>query len=382
MVRHIAPKGFSSTVQSEFYNDLITSNNKTTRRKREKVKGVFAIGFLAIVTLFTIDSSSPKASITSSIPANELFPLSDRSLQEMEKYKQEYAHERPLSSKTTMLLGIFSTNDDEKYVHRRTYIRETYLNTGDPRICKLSEYIHQREYNMHPICQVPYTFIIAAGGKHRPYDHDDKEPITITPKKSKRINDEDDCTYLNIRESMEDGKSATYFKFGAEIASKYGIDYITKLDDDTIPSPTMLMDFIEDELPPSPFNRRIFGGRVWTTKANIYYGAGAFYFLSADLAHHISHNLSAKDRKSLSHFPKTEDADMGKFLFTHDRPLKFVNLSAHQFWEHDFKTEEAFRTRWSEILDPNRKEPRLPRRAKSVPWKHLCPNDILNPDGL
>ena len=89
MVRHIAPKGFSSTVQSEFYNDLITSNNKTShQRKKEKIKGVLAIGLLTIVTLFTIDSSAHKVSVTSSIPINDLFPLSDRSLQEMEKYKQ------------------------------------------------------------------------------------------------------------------------------------------------------------------------------------------------------------------------------------------------------------------------------------------------------
>ena len=377
MVRHIAPKGLSS----EIYNDLITSNNKSHKRKRQKIKGVFVVlGLLTIGTLFTIDSSSHKESVTSSIQMNDLFPLSDRSLQEMEKYQKEFVHERPLSSKTTMLLGIFSTNVEDKYIKRRDYIRDTYLNKGDPRICKLSEYIRQLEFNMHPICQVPYTFIIAAGGKHRPYDHDDHEPITISLKESKRVNDEDDCTYLNIRESMEDGKSATYFKFGAELSQKYNIDYITKLDDDTIPSSTMLMDFIEDELPPFPFNRRIFGGRVWTTKANVYYGAGAFYFLSADLAHHVSHKLSAKDRKLLSHEPKTEDADMGKFLFTHDRPLKFVNLSAHQFWEHDFKSEEGFRSTWEEIADESRGK--LPKRAKSVPWKHVCPNIILNPDGL
>ena len=179
MVRHIAPKGLSS----EIYNDLITSNNKSHKRKRQKIKGVFVVlGLLTIVTLFTIDNSSLKASVTSSIQMNDLFPLSDRSLQE--KYQKEFVHENPLSTKTTMLLGIFSTNVEDKYIKRRDYIRDTYLNTGDPRICKLSEYIRQLEFNMHPICQVPYTFIIAAGGKHRPYDHDDHEPITISPKRA------------------------------------------------------------------------------------------------------------------------------------------------------------------------------------------------------
>jgi len=50
------------------------------------------------------------------------------------------------------------------------------MSIGNPRICKLSEYIRQVEDNpLSDICQVPYTFIIAAGGSDRPYGHDDSE---------------------------------------------------------------------------------------------------------------------------------------------------------------------------------------------------------------
>jgi hypothetical protein len=43
---------------------------------------------------------------------------------------------------------------------------------------------------------------------------------------------EEDCTYLSIRENMEDGKSPTFMKMAALVAKEYGLDYIAKTDDD------------------------------------------------------------------------------------------------------------------------------------------------------
>ena len=207
MGRHIAPDRLRD-VSSRFYNNLAISNVRGGGSK-QKTPAILTLGFLAVTCLLNAigTSTSSRGSFTA-LPIG-YYPISDRALKELNEYKEEYSHERPLSSKTTMLLGIFSTNGDEKYIHRRDYIRDTYLNTGDPRICKLSEYIQQLDKNNDSVCQVPYTFVIAAGGKYRPYDHDDKQPLSIIPKESERVNDEDDCTYLNIRESMEDGKSAS-----------------------------------------------------------------------------------------------------------------------------------------------------------------------------
>jgi hypothetical protein len=275
----------------------------------------------------------------------------------------------PLDSKakkTVFLLGIFSSNSNEEYIHRRTYIRDTYLSVSDPRICKLSEYINQVETNPYKtVCQVPYAFIIAAGDSDRPYDHDDNAPLTISP--HYKENDEDDCVYLNIRESMEDGKSSSFFKFGADIADKYNIDYITKLDDDTLVSTELLMNFIAYELPPAPYNRRIFGGRSWfSNEGNVYYGAGQFYFMSSDLAYYVGNKLSAEDRRMLSHSRKTEDADMGKFVFSNDRPIKFIDLVRHKFWMHGgTKSEEDFRSKWENNMS------RLPSEGK-FSWLTYC----------
>lgn len=370
MGRHIVPERLlNNHVLSEFYKRGTTIQNK----KIIRILALLSVGIAATFAALFNDLSSFQESLES-LPI-EYFPIPDRTLKEMQKYEKEYQNEEPLSAslnkKTTMLLGIFSTNANDKYIKRRNYIRETYLNTKDPRICKLDEYIRQVELNMHPVCQVPYTFIIAAGGRKRPFDHDDNEPLTIIPKK--RINDQDDCTYLNIRENMEDGKTATFFKFGAEMSKLYNIDYINKLDDDTIVSPKLLFEFMDDELPPFPYNRRIFGGRAWGSRTGqVYYGAGQYYFLSSDLADFVSNTLSAKDRYALSHSKrKTEDADMGKFLWTHNRPLKFIDLSLHRFWEHGQKSEEDFKKEWDEIMDLNRDEPRLPAR-EGVPWERWC----------
>ena len=348
----------------------VRASSRCHERKRTKIGLSLALSFLVFVAVV----NTPWSNETRNPLRIQHFPLSDRDLGEIEKNAKEFEKEAPLglgSLKTTFLLGIFSTNASEKYINRRTYIRETYLTVSDPRICKLNEYIRQIEENgpHNTVCQIPYAFIIAAGGNDRPYDHDDDAPLTVKP--WKKVNDEDDCVYLNIRESMEDGKSPSYFKFGADVARKYHIDYITKLDDDTLISPDSLMNFIEDELPPAPYNRRIYGGRSWSTRSGaVFYGAGQFYFMSSDLAHYVGNVLSAEDRKSLSHSKKTEDADMGRFVFSHPQPIKFMDLVMYKFWIHDSATkiEEDFRTKWKDHGMDNF----LARER--VPWSFYCSN--------
>jgi len=66
----------------------------------------------------------------------------------------------------------------------------------------------------------------------------------------------------------------------------------------------------------------------------IMYGAGQLYFMSTDVAHYVGHTLTAEDRKNMSHDRKTEDADMGVFVFSNPRPIKFMNLALNQWWIH------------------------------------------------
>ncbi len=280
---------------------------------------------------------------------------------------------------TTMLLAIFTRSST--YMDRKEYVRDTYIRGAletDFRFCKLDDYI--RQTNEMAIedrpCQVPYTFVIGAGGRHKPYDHDgdvDKTPLTLQTNRDGTIDPEGDCTYLNIQENMNFGKSPTYFKYGAHLAMEYAIDYIAKLDDDTMISIDLLLDFINDELPPAPYNKRIYGGAARMSRMQSHmYAAGEFYFMSSDLADYVTNILSAEDRRELMIKRRIEDLDMATFIYSHPMPIKFMNLYPRMFWHHPCKSEKCFRTFWENQM------PSLGTIERPlVPWTHYC-KTILN----
>ncbi len=270
---------------------------------------------------------------------------------------------------TTFLLGIFSMTG-EKQAAQRDLIRKTYLDIGDHRICKLEEYIRQAEETPNQrVCQVPYTFVIGGGGSNRPYDHDDDAPLTLDSDQYGKTEAEGDVTYLNIQENMEDGKSPTYMKFAAEIAKEYGIDYISKIDDDSVLSPDLLFQFINDDLPIAPYNRRMYGGSpVPSWGHNHVYVSGQFYFVSADLAHYVGNELTPADRKKMMHARPTEDCDMGSFIYSNPNPIKLVNMNTGKVWDHPKKTLEEFAESWNVDL-----ENVLPAYADVLPFSFFCP---------
>ena len=165
-----------------------------------------------------------------------------------------------------------------------------------------------------------------------------------------------------------DGKSVSYFKAAAALSENYGIDYIAKTDSDSIFNLDFYFKFVEGELPPTPYNRRMYGGPSWGNyvKSSIY-AAGQYYFLSSDLAHYVSNMMTHEQRKSLMDKRPTEDMDMGSFVFSHPRPIKFVNLSPFMFWYHPLKSEEQWFRFWEKKID------NLPSRGSVLPYYHLCP---------
>jgi hypothetical protein len=69
----------------------------------------------------------------------------------------------------------------------------------------------------------------------------------------------------------------------------------------------------------------------------------------------------------MTHNRKTEDADMGVFVFSHPRPIKFINMAKGQIWRHqEMKKEEAFRKAWKTRMRV------LPLFSKALPWNHFC----------
>jgi len=196
---------------------------------------------------------------------------------------------------STFLLGVFSM-DSEKEAERRNLIRETMLGRDDDRVCSLKQYmdfITKNGYAAKQDCISPYAFIISAGGDDRPTEHGDDEPIVIDP--STIPNAEPDCIYLNIKENMENGKSVTYFKFGQSISDQFQIDYIGKTDSDSLIDMPTYLNFLMADLPPLPYNRRVYGGASWgNDKLSSFYAAGQFYFMSTDLAKYVSVTMSQK----------------------------------------------------------------------------------------
>jgi len=283
-----------------------------------------------------------------------------------EKVVEEYVNnEPPLDLATTYLLGIFSTNSKTELM-RREILRKTYLD--DDRMCSLTAYMKHSKLVKGSIvkkCTIPYAFIVAAN-EDRPTEHNDNEPLTIEPSDIEG-GAEPDVVYLNIKENMEDGKSVTYFKFGQSIAEEYGIDFIGKADSDTIISVDLLENFIRNDLPPKPHNRRMYGGVLWGhQKTNTLYAPGAFYFMSVDLAHYISVLISPETRKKLTNPIPCEDMDIGRFVFSHPRPIKFVNLSSYNIWIHSVKTEEQLMKAWEGKMW------QLPRNGGTMGLTAIC----------
>ena len=290
----------------------------------------------------------------------------------------------------TILLGIFSMSS-EKSLAKRNLIRQTYLQSGGEKVCSLREYKKQIKESASPTnikCQVVYSFIMGSGGGYGyPFHFDENEPLTLPS----ALNDEfeEDCTYLNIRENMNHGKSPTYFKYAASIADNYRLDYIAKIDDDTVMSIPLLLEFI-DSLPPWPHNIRIYGGlmvvahkrakevpKSSTTPAaaskeesmiSNLYAQGQFYYMSRDLAHYIGYEMPAEKWHQLN--IKIEDGTIGAYIATHPRPITLINHYLKVFWYHPAKELSKFKTAWGWVQDN-----KLPRdmHKESVVYGWFCP---------
>lgn len=293
--------------------------------------------------------------------------------------EEPYVLPEGIGSNTTFLMGIFSTRTD-KEAKRRQLIRDTYLTHGrDSRVCYLSLYM-QLPSEDRTKCNVVYTFVV--GGRDdadAPTEHvDDNERLTLERAKVVGVNDEEDVTYLNIRENMEDGKSDTWLKYGAHLSSKFGFDYVGKTDSDTYVNVDELIEFVVTELPQSPDNVHIYGGIPWANfhKSSLYM-AGQFYFVSSDLAQYVGYELTPTHRSNLrNEWRHTEDMDIGNFISNSPYPIKYVICSSHMFWHHPVKTDEE----WMEFSTKHSKIGRPAWRNPVMPWRGLA--KIWNKQGL
>jgi len=273
---------------------------------------------------------------------------------------------------TVFLLGIFSTLKDVEESEARQRIRDTYLSyKNDPRICSLKNYMMWKdaeaakvqtentgdEASSSSICKILYTFVIG-GNENTEESHyrlNEDRPITINAEDIEKA--EEDSVYLNIKENISHNKTLAWFKYASEIAESYGIDYISKLDSDTMVSIPHLMDYIITDLPPNPYAVRVYGGSLYnhhpSTKTGNLYAAGQFVFMSVDLADFVSSDdidraSIAQGYRSPAKAFEEEDVDVGTIVWSHPYPIKGIFMNQRIVWIHRLKTADEWMGLWEE----------------------------------
>jgi hypothetical protein len=172
-------------------------------------------------------------------------------------HRQAVAGAAVVNKPTTFLFGIFAMlNDtDHRQMTRRTMLGSDLPEAVRSRICSLSDYLENRANTN--ICQIIYTFVIGASKSSPPNYVDD--PIQLVVQNKTIEEGEKDLTLLNIRENMNEGKTPSWFHYANTLP---GIDYISKLDLDTLVSMPQLLNFVNHKLPHYTPSRptRVFGG--------------------------------------------------------------------------------------------------------------------------
>lgn len=321
---------------------------KAATRKRIRSLVRSSIALTLVFLLVSTSISSPKEKYSRHLK-------SDQSSEPMlDGQKKIYRFEETLAESNTILLGIFSMASI-KAAAKRDLIRQTYIKEGGRQVCSLKEYedmLASRSKDEIE-CRVIYTFVLGGGtyAKEPLWSPRSNEPISL-PQHKNWVEVEDDCTYLNIRENMNNGKSITYLAFASMVAEKLDIDYVAKIDDDTVTTIPLVIEKLND-LPPSPFNRRIYGG-LFTLKFSrmkyenhhleILYSQGQFYYMSKDLARFVGSEMPFENYYRLRF--AAEDAAIGSYILTHERPITIIDDFPSVFWRHPAKSVEDYKSWW------------------------------------
>jgi hypothetical protein len=279
-----------------------------------------------------------------------------------------------------ILLGIFSMNTEGDF-ERRKVIRDTYLSYYKSphhkhgaenltssflnRICSLND-LQTGTLETPEDCQLVYTFVVGAANSSNHSDAptqllDDSRPMLVD--RTLIPNSEDDVTYLNIRENMNEGKSLTWFKHASSnIAKELRFDFVSKVDTDTLLYPENILATIEQRLRYShktPRPNRVYGGvKVGLIWRGYRYMQGGFYFLSTELASFITSkecsNRSQIIAEDVTRFgQRTEDAEIGLLVASYPGRIQWLDFQVPGLaWFHHqiMKGEQGFDQNWENFL--------------------------------
>jgi hypothetical protein len=164
------------------------------------------------------------------------------------------------SGRLRILFGIF-TADFPGERRCRKHHKSLFKLWNAPRVCSIDDF-KTRPVAERNECQLIYAFVLGANPDAPPHLLDESRPYEVqrpikSTTKAKDIN-YPDTILLNIRENIEDGKSQTWFKYAAEIAKRYNLDYTAKCDTDSILLLHEFFMFAYINLPPAPYNQHIY----------------------------------------------------------------------------------------------------------------------------
>lgn len=185
-------------------------------------------------------------------------------------------------------------------------------------------------------------------------------------------------TYLDIVENMDFDKSPTWLGYASSIMQDMEIDYVAKLDTDTLPLLDLYFRFVSQELPSPAGSRRIMAGILADTvtffnhipqqhyrdRAHYmkqkfgsipphYYFRGEFYLLSKQLAKDAYETYVTNFPEFPNWTRRHEDQIVSALVFTSQGPVTTVLLAKSEaFWKHPVKlgVEQISKLLWLEEL--------------------------------
>jgi len=306
------------------------------------------------------------AAVVDDPEANQEGPASVTSL--MDEDLASYHGTPKHSGRLRVLFGILTADFFNDQAYRKRH-RMLFALWNDPRVCSLPDF-KAMPMDERYRCELIYTFVMGGNPDATPELVDDSRPMLATKPikgKSPDINDPD-VTLLNIRENMNEGKSQTWLKHGAEIAAEFNLDYVVKCDADAMLHLHEFFQFAYLNLPPAPYNKHVYVGALrdkayWprhkTEEERIrfesYFGnnfegvhlyvAGQIYMMSTDLARYVGQEaLTSKCSYCEGH----EDHDISAMAFHSPDPVHLVVIGRNQrFWEHPVKGEPRWKRIWA-----------------------------------
>ncbi|CAB9510909.1 expressed unknown protein [Seminavis robusta] len=279
------------------------------------------------------------------------------------------------------LFGIFSFDGGFPQYEKRMAIRNSYLSYYQQQegnssikdtVCSLQELIQNPRSNDPYACRFVYTFVMGGGHPQKQPDicyfeecgNQTEDFVVPSPQydvseylfKEMTLLNHTDFTFLRSRENHEEGKTESWYTYASSLTKdhpEFNLDYIGKLDDDTIMFVNRLLEEWQIQANHELKQQLVAGG--WLVPKNIcskprwgrvcddpkfyapYMLPGGFNFLSTRLAHLVYLDGTSLEHKKNMFFPGHEELGFSNLVFSVENVTASA-VSQNSPGSHPFKT--------------------------------------------